>query len=155
MIAAKRKILSDNCQLKTLLYFTATIGFEQWLQDFESSGISFLQLGHIAISIFYSLFCSDFPSFFFIIKYSVRLLLSIAYDSILIFVENYQFLCEPLIYKNLSDVGGGQRIIHIHSQGIPLDRFHPPFVINRHLDFRRVFRFYFFGDLNGRFQFGK
>jgi len=41
MIAAKRKILSDNCQLKTLLCFTETIGFKQWLQDFASSEISF------------------------------------------------------------------------------------------------------------------
>lgn len=73
MIAAKRKILSDNCQLKTLLCFTETIGFKQWLQDLASSGISFLQLGHIAISIFYSLFFRILQAFlpYYIIKYYV------------------------------------------------------------------------------------
>ena len=73
MIAAKRKILSDNCQLKTLLCFTETIGFKQWLQDFESSGTSFLQLGHIAISIFYSLSFGILQAFlpYYTIKYYV------------------------------------------------------------------------------------
>jgi hypothetical protein len=48
---AKRKILSDHCQLKIVLWTTDTTGLAQWSQNSASSGISFLQLGHIAISI--------------------------------------------------------------------------------------------------------
>ncbi len=51
-------ILSAHFQLKMVLWRTETTGLEQWLQNFESSEISFLQLGHIAISISYPFFFS-------------------------------------------------------------------------------------------------
>jgi hypothetical protein len=48
---ARRKILSDHCQLKMVLCITETTGFAQWSQNLASLGISFLQLGHIVIFI--------------------------------------------------------------------------------------------------------